>query len=49
VHGFPHQHLDGFQLYPACLMPTTEDNLEETIYFLSDFLLDGFRRFFPAA
>ena len=27
-------------------MPTTEYNLEYAVYFLSDFLLDGFRRFF---
>lgn len=47
VHRAPRQHLDGFQLYPACLMPTTGDNPEDTVYFLSNFLLDGFGRLFP--
>ena len=46
VHGVPHQYLDRLQIQPACLMPTTEYHLNYTIYFLNDFLLDGFRRFF---
>jgi hypothetical protein len=42
----PAQHLHGFQLDPAGLVPTAEHNLEDAIYFSSDFLLDGFLRFF---
>jgi hypothetical protein len=46
VHRVAHQHFDGFQLDPAGVTPTAEDDLEDAVYFLSDFLLDGFRRFF---
>src|ERR1039458_6843933 len=41
VHRVPHQHLDGFQLHPACLMPTLEDDLEHAVYFLRHFPLDS--------
>jgi hypothetical protein len=49
VHRVPHQQIDGFQLNPTRLMPAIENNLEYAVYFLSDFLLDGFSRFFSAA
>lgn len=46
VHRVPHQHLDGLQINPACLMPIAEDNLQYAAYFPGNFLLDGFGRFF---
>ena len=46
MHRLPHQHLDGLQIDRARLMPIAEDNLQDSVYFLGDFLLDRFRRFF---
>ena len=46
VHGVPHQCLDGLQIDRAGLMPIAEDNLYHPAYFLRDFLLDRFCRFF---
>src|SRR5689334_17168306 len=46
MHRVAHQHLDGFQFDASGLVPGGKDNLEKPIYFLSDFALDDFRRFF---
>jgi hypothetical protein len=46
VHGVPHQHLDGLQIDRACLMPIADDDLYDPAYFLGNFLLDRFCRFF---
>jgi hypothetical protein len=45
VHRIPHQHLDCLQVERARLMPTAEDNLHDTAYFLGNLLLDCFDRF----
>jgi len=49
VHSIPQQQLDGLQIDRAGLMPTAEDDLNDAAYFLGDFLLDRFRRFFSCA
>ena len=49
VHRVPHQHLDGFQIDRAGLAPIAEDDLYDPAYFLGDFLLDRFCRFFSCA
>ena len=46
VHGTAHQPLNGFQIYLAGLAPIGENHLEQPVHFLTDFLLDDFRRFF---
>jgi len=46
VHRVPHQLLDGLQIDRAGLMPIGEDDLYVPAYFLGDFLLDCFCRFF---
>jgi hypothetical protein len=49
MHRVPHQQLDSLQVDGAALMPIAEDDLYDSAYFLGDFLLDRFCRFFPAA
>ena len=49
VHRVPHKRLDGFQIDGAGLMPIAEDELNDPAYFLGDFLLDRFSRFFSCA
>jgi len=49
VHRVPHQHLDGLQIDRAGLMPIAEDDLYDPAYFLGNFLLDRFCRFFSCA
>jgi hypothetical protein len=46
VHRVPHQQLDSLQIDGAALMPIAEDDLYDSAYFLGDFLLDCFCRFF---
>jgi hypothetical protein len=46
VHRVPHQQLDSLQIDRAGPMPTAEDDLYDPAYFLGDFLLDRFCRFF---
>jgi hypothetical protein len=48
VHRAAHGHLDRFQIQRAGLAPAGEDNLQQPIYFLGDFLLDRMRRFFSS-
>lgn len=48
MHGVAHQHLNRLQFDASGLVPRGKDNLEKAIYFLSDFALDDFGRFFPA-
>jgi hypothetical protein len=48
MHVVAHQHLNRLQFDASGLVPRGKDNLEKAIYFLSDFALDDFGRFFPA-
>src|ERR1022692_3748054 len=48
MHGAAYQHLDGLQIHSACLANSGKNNLKQAAYFLGDFLLDRFRRFFSS-
>jgi hypothetical protein len=41
-------HLHGLQIHLASFAPAGEDHSQQPGYLLMDFLLDRFRRFFPA-
>ena len=49
MHRGPRSRLDGFEVEGAAAAPAAEDHLEQLIYFLGDFLLDRFGRFFSWA
>ena len=46
MHGGPGGRLDGFQIELTAAALAAEDDLEQLIYFLGDFVADGFGRFF---
>ena len=49
VHGRPRCCFHGFQIEPARSAEFREGDTKQLIYLVGDFLLDCFRRFFPAA
>ena len=48
MHRATNGHLHGLQIQPAGFTRSGEDHLQQPRYFLLDFLLDGFRRFFSS-
>ena len=46
VQGRPQGRLRSFQIQPPVLVLVLPDDLEQTAYFVRDFLLDRFGRFF---
>jgi hypothetical protein len=47
VHGATQGHFCGFQIQPAVFAAVLQDHLQQSAYFVGDFLLDRFGRFFP--
>jgi hypothetical protein len=48
MHGATHGHLHSLQIHLAGFAPSGEDHLQQPGYFVLDFLLDCFRRFFSS-
>ena len=46
MHRAASGRLDGFEIEAAAVAPPAEDDLEQPIHFLGDFLVDRFGRFF---
>jgi hypothetical protein len=49
MQGRAHRYFHGLQIQPAPSLSLSPHHLQQTIYFLRDFLLDDFRRFFFCA
>jgi len=49
VHSRARRHLDRLQIQPAALAPTSENDLQQAIYFLGHLAVDRFRCFFSWA
>ena len=47
MHRRAHHHLSGLQIQTPGLAAAAENDPQQLGYFARDFLLDGFRRFFP--
>ena len=48
MHDRPHDHFGGFQIQAPRLAAAVEDDAQQLVYFVRDFLLDGIRRFFSS-
>jgi hypothetical protein len=46
MHGRAYGHFRGFQIQPAIFAAVLKDHLQQPAYFVRDFLLDNFGRFF---
>jgi len=46
MHGRTHRHFDGFQIQTPRLAALLKDDAQQLAYFVRDFLLDRFGRFF---
>ena len=46
MHGRTHRHLDRFQIEMVRLLTSVENDTQQLAYFVRDFLLDRFGRFF---
>ena len=49
MHGRPQGHFYGFQIQPGVFAALLQDQRQQPAYFASDFLLDGFDRFFSCS
>ena len=49
MHGGPQSGFDRFQVESTVAAALLENHVQQSVYFIGDFLLDRFRRFFSWA